>query len=245
MARFFSKQIKITAVIAGFLLLILISIGLLKGRDETTQRASSEPPGTADRGFAFLDLHADSVLTEKVRSRLAETLGSEAVERRTVLDLEVQFPGFLEKYFPDLNELNRRLNFEGGRRVRIEHNTVKLVYRYSTPFDYVELFFSGFTRKPLLFRIRAKGEGSDYLAAIQQKYGQPKVIRWEDGKGRSLLWHLHRDALIFSIFSDQYGDPRFEIMICHVENIEALLATEKKEAERRKTEEERSGRPIF
>lgn len=240
-----AKKIKIASAISGLVLLIIIGIILYKFTDKTTPGSFPAVSDTAVRGFTFLDLHADSILTDKARSRLMEILGSEAVEKNTVLDLEMHHPGFLEKYFSDLNELNKQLNFEGDRRTRIEHDTTKLIYRYSTSFQYVELFFSNYTQKPLLFRIKAKRDGMDYLATLQQKYGEPQAVAWQDQKGRSLFWKLDKDVLILSLFADQYDQPQFEIMICHTENIENLLTTEKKDPRQRKSEKAEAGRKLF
>jgi hypothetical protein len=245
MERIAAKKIKIASVILGLVLLVILLIIVFKTTNKTTPGSSSAISDTTVRGFTFLGLHADSILTDKARDRLMEILGSEAVEKNTVLDLEMHYPGFLEKYFPDLSELNKQLNFEGGRRTRIEHNTTKLIYRYSTSFHYVELFFSNYTQKPLLFRIKAKRDGKDYLATLQQKYGKPQEITWQDQKGKSLFWNRDKDVLILSLFADQYGQPQFEIMICHVGNIEKLLATENKESGQRKSEKAEEGRKLF
>ncbi|MDF1593888.1 MAG: hypothetical protein P1P89_20455 [Desulfobacterales bacterium] len=240
-----SKKIKIASIISGIVLLIIIGIILFKFIDKTTPDSIPTVTDAIVRGFTFLDMHADSILTDSARDRLRKSLGSEAIEKKTVLDLEMHYPGFLENYFPDLNELNKQLNFEGGRRTRIEHNTTKLIYRYSTTFHYVELFFSNYTQKPLLFRVKAKRDGMDYLATLQQKYGEPREVVWQNQKGKSLFWKLDKDVLILSLFVDQYDQPQFEIMICRAENIEELLTTEKKESRQRKTGKTEAGRKLF
>ena len=245
MTRITAKKIKIAAVGLGIFLVVVLLLIVVKSTDKPATGPSSANSDTTVRGFTFLELHAGSTLTDRVRKRLGEILGSEAVENKNVVDLEMHYPGFLEKYFPDLNELNKQLNFEGSRRIRIEHNTIKLIYRFSTTFQYVELFFSNYTQKPLLFRIKAKRDGKDYLATLQQKYGEPRTITWQEQKGKSLYWTQDKDVLILSLFADQYGQPQFEIMICHVGNIEDLLAAEKKESDQRKSEKDAAGRKLF
>jgi len=245
MASMAAKKITIVSVIAGLVLLAVLLIIYFKPTDKTTPGSSAAISDPPVRGFTFLDLHADSTLTDRVRNRLKETLGSEAVENKTVLDLEMHHPGFLERYFPDLSKLNRQLNYEGDRRVRIEHNTTKLIFRYSTSFQYVELFFSNYTQKPLLFRIRAKRDGRDYLETLRQKYGDPQTVDWQDQKGKSVFWNMDKDVMILSLFADQYGQPQFEILICHVENIENLVTTEQKESLQRKSEKAGAGRKLF
>lgn len=230
MAPSTAKKLKIVLILLGLAVLAAAGILIFKPTEQTVPAVSEAGSDETVRGFTFLDLHADSTLTDSVRNRLKDTLGSEAVETKTVLDLEMHYPGFLERHFPALHQLNKRLNYEGPRRVRIEHNTSKLIYRYSTTFHYVELFFSNYTQKPLLFRIRAKRDGKDYLATLEKKYGTARETPWQNQKGKSFSWEIDKDILILSLFTDQYGQPQFEIMICHVGNIEDLLATEKKES---------------
>jgi len=205
--------------------LLLAAVWLIILAVNKPGRETSAPKGPS-QGFPFFGLYADTVLTEEVRDMLGKQLGPVAVETRPILDLETVRPGFLEKNFPALNELNRRLNYEKGLKVRKEHNTVKLIYRYSSSFNYVELFFSGDTLKPLLFRIKAKKDGKDILAILQKKYGTPREIPWEDQDGKSLVWRKDKDVLILSIFSDRYGNPGYEILICHVQNLVLLLRSE-------------------
>jgi len=245
MGPFAAKKIMIASAILGSVLLVILLSILFRSPDKTATVSSADLLGAPVKGFSFLDLHADSILTDDVRNRLKEILGSEAIETNTVLDLELHYPGLLERYFPALYQLNKQLNYEGSRRVRIEHNTTKLIYRYSKAFHYVELFFSNDTRKPLLFRIRAKRDGSDYLATLRQKYGKPQEITWKEQRGKSLFWHRGKDVLILSLFPDQYDQPQFEIMICHVGNIENLLTEEKKEGGGRKSEQVEEGRKLF
>ena len=157
---------------SGLLLLLAIVLLIIMAVNKPDPKTSASTG--ISKGFSFLGLHADTVLTGKIKDMLGKQLGPVAVETKSILDLEMHHPGFLEKNFPALNELNRKLNFEKGLKIRKEHHTVKLIYRYSPSFNYVELFFSGHTLKPLLFRIKAKQDGNDILATIQKKYGAPR-----------------------------------------------------------------------
>lgn len=245
MAALTAKKLKIILILLGLTVLAAAGILIFKPTDQTTPSVSEAGSDEMVRGFTFLDLHADSTFTDSVRNRLKDTLGSEAVERKTVLDLEMHYPGFLEHHFPTLHQLNKRLNYEGPRRVRIEHNSSKLIYRYSTAFHYVELFFSNYTQKPLLFRIRAKRDGRDYLATLEEKYGAARETPWQNQKGKSFSWDIDKDIMILSLFTDQYGQPQFEIMICHVGNIEELLAMEKEETGSSRMKKDREGSRLF
>lgn len=245
MAPLAAKKTAIIALIIASVLIIVLSVIFFRLTNKPASDLSDRVSDLPVRGFTLLDLHADSILTEGVRNRLKETLGSVAVERKTVLDLEMHFPGFLERHFPDLSRLNRQLNYQGDRRIRIEHNTTKLIFRYSATFQYVELFFSNYTGKPLLFRIRAKRDGRDYLDTLRQKYGKPQIVIWQEKKGKSVFWSMDTDVMILSLFADQYEHPQFEIMICRVGNIEDLLAAEKEASDQRKSENAGEGRRLF
>jgi len=227
------------------IVLVLFIAGLLMtacGNDD-----SSLPKTTASspEGFTFLGLHANSFLSNEIKDNLSDKLGSAAIETRTVLDLEMHYNGFLETYLPILHELNQRLNVEKGLPIRIEHHTIKLIYRYASSFNYVELFFSKFTKKPLLFRIRAKKDGTDVVETFRKKYGPPQEIIWQNKEGRSFVWKQSKDELIISLFSDRYDNPRYEIMICHVKNIEALLAAEESKKNQMEKNRARTGESAF
>lgn len=226
-------------------ILILFILFILITACGNLDQESTEKPTGDSKGFTFLDLHANSVLTDKIQDDLAAKLGSAAIETRTTLDLEMHYNGFLETYIRELNELNQRLNFEKGYRIRIEHHTIKLIYRYAASFNYVELFFSNDTKKPLLFRIKAKKDGADIVKTFRNKYGTPEEKIWPNKESRSLVWKKNKDVLVISLFSDRYGNPRYEIMICHVENIEALLAAEEKERKQREKDRSPGGPSAF
>ena len=225
--------------------LVLFMAGLLMTACGNDDSDSPKTPASSPEGFTFLGLHANSILSDEIQDALSDQLGSSAIETRTVLDLEMHYNGFLETYLQDLDELNRRLNFEKGLRIRIEHHTIKLIYRYAASFDYVELFFSNFTKKPLLFRIKAKKDGTDIAETFRKKYGPPQEIIWQNKEGRSFVWKQNKDELIISLFSDRYGNPRYEIMICHVKNIEALLAAEESKKNQMKKNRARTGESAF
>ena len=225
--------------------LVLLMAGLLMTACGNDDSDLPKTPASPPEGFVFLGLHANSILTGELQDNLSDKLGSAAIETRTVLDLEMHYNGFLETYFQDLYELNRRLNFEKGLRIRIEHHTIKLIYRYAASFNYVELFFSNFTKIPLLFRIQAKKDGTDIVETFRKKYGTPQEIIWQNKEGRSFVWKQNKDKLIISLFSDRYGNPRYEIMICHVKNIEALLTTEESKKNQTEKNRTRTGESAF
>jgi hypothetical protein len=174
-------------------------------------------------------------------------LGNDAIEKRSLLNLEINYYGFLQEHFPALQILNIQLNPTSGER--IEHNIVKLMYRYARkknqPFDFVELVFSNYSQLPLLFKINFKTDEANIVETLKSKYGDPRQIDWKDKGGQSMYWDKNNDILIVSLVPDQFGNPEYQIRIFFVENIKALLATESAEKEKQKRQKARSGKTAF
>jgi len=205
------------------------------------------PPAPGPETFTFFDLGRNSVLTEDVREALQQKLGNEATEDRSLIDLEINYKGFLNSYLPDVDGINRRLNDPPGER--IDHKTTKLMYRYArkrgTPFDYIELLFCGYNRLPLVFEIRFKQDELNTVQTLEQKYGSPRIIEWDGGSGETLTWQKEQDVLLVSMVPDQFGQPRYVVRIYFVENLEKLLDIERKNKEARQTKRVQSGRRAF
>ena len=206
---------------------------------------SSQPADT--KSFTFFELGKAARLTNGVRSDLRDKLGRDAIERRSILNLEINQRGFLKTYFPDLAELNEQLNYPPGERV--EHNTVKLMYRYarkkSVPFELVELLFSDYTSNPLLFKINFKVDEANNIETLQEKYGRPEIINWDDENGQSKYWKKSSDLLIVSRIPDRFGNIEHQIVIYFVDNLKRLIETERKEKEEKEQQRARTGKKAF
>ena len=229
------------ALIFSFMLLFFYSCGEKK---ESAENQTAPEPSDS---FTFFDLGRQSTLSKTVRNDLNQRLGRHAIEHRSIIDLDINFYGFLKKYFPSLYSLNQNLNYPPGER--IEHNTVKIMYRYARkkniPFDYVELVFSNYSQQPLLFRINFQKDESDIIETLKTKYGEPLRIDWKDKNGQSMYWEKSNDLLIVSLVPDQFGNPEYQIRIYFVENIKTLLATEKAEREKAGSQRAKSGKTAF
>lgn len=229
------------ALVMGLMLLMFPSCGEKKepAKDPRAQAQSDS--------FTFFDLGKNSRLSKSIRNDLRQRLGRDAIEGRGIIDLEINYYGFLDQYFSSLNELNRQLNSPPGER--IEHNIVKLMYRYARkenlPFDYVELLFSNYSQLPLLFRINFKKDEANIVQTLKSKYGDPRLIDWKNKGGQSTYWDKNNDILIVSLVPDQFGNLEYQISIFFVENIKALLKTESAEKERQESQRAKSGKTAF
>ena len=232
--------------LCAILIIVLIPV-LIACSDSQEPDDSTAPAAVVPETFTVFDLGVNSRLNKKVRQELGNKLGRDAIERRSIMDLEINYTGFLKQYFPDLNELNQRLNFPPGER--IEHNTVKLMYRYATkknvPFDYVELVFSNYTQAPILFKINFREDDAGIINTLESKYGQPQVVNWKEENGQSMYWIKNSDFLIVSRVPDQFGNPRYQIAIYFVKNLEQLIAAEKKDPQEKSLKRTQSGKTAF
>ncbi len=203
--------------------------------------------GAGTRGFTFFELGKATRLTKDVRRDLRDKLGRDAIERRSLLNLEINRKGFLKTYFPELAVLNERLNYPPGERV--EHNTVKLMYRYArkknVPFEFVELLFSEYTSHPLLFKINFKVDEANTMETLQEKYGRPDIIKWDDGNGQSRCWKKGSDVLILSRIPDRFGNIEYQIVIYFFDNLKLLIDTERKEKEEKERQRAKTGKKAF
>jgi hypothetical protein len=228
---------------AQCLAVVILLIGIVACSDDE----NSGPPVPGPETFTFFDLGCNSVLTEDVREALQDKLGNDAVEDRSLIDLEINYKGFINTYLPDVDGINRRLNNPPGER--IDHKTTKLMYRYArkkgVPFDYIELLFCGYNRLPLVFEIRFKQDELNTVQTLEHKYGSPQTIEWDGGSGKTLIWHKDRDVLLVSMVPDQFDQPRYVVRIYFVENLEKLLDIEQKNKEARQTKRAQSGRRAF
>ena len=228
----------------ALLMLLLVSLPIACS-DEEPAKIRSEKPGLET--FTFFELGSNSVLSKDVRKELADRLGRDAIERRSVLNLEINYPGFLKAHFPHLDQLNQKLNWPP--RERIEHNTVKLMYRYAqnknVPFDYVELIFSNYTQTPILFRIHFKKDESNIIKTLKEKYGTPQTIEWKEAPGTSFYWTRADDELIVSLVPDQFGDSEYQIVIYFTANLNQISRTEEAEKEAREQQRTKSGKSAF
>ena len=193
---------------------------------DSKEGAYESGKGAGNSTFTFLGLGADTPLNDARRDRLKERLGSEAMVRRTTIDLEVNRPGFLADHFGDLADLNKQLNWPP--RERVEHAATLLTYRYidaaELPFDKVALIFADPTGRPLLLNAYAGAAGEALLPSLEEKYGVAREIPWEGGHTR--VWTQGEDRLLFTAWRDQYDRPRHTITIYYTANLKALMAIE-------------------
>jgi hypothetical protein len=204
------------------------------------------PAPSGPESFTFFDIGRNSRFSESLRKALAQKLGSDAVERRSIIDLETNYRGFLAAHLPELDSINRRLNHPPGERV--DHEVIKLMYRYArqknAPFNYVELLFDGQYRAPLVFRIRFKVDETGLVEALHAKHGTPLAVAWEKEDGQSLVWLKEQDVLMVSLVPDAFGGADHHITIYFTENLSRWVEFEEA-LKQEKSKKALTGRTAF
>jgi hypothetical protein len=229
------------AILVGCLFQFILSCG------DAGDKSDSATPRKGLESFTFFDIGRNSLFSERLRGDLADRLGNDAIERRSIIDLEINYKGFLRDHLPALDALNRQLNHPPGERV--DHDVIRLMYRYArnknSPFDYVELVFDGQSHKPLVFRMRFRVDETGTVESLRTKYGSPDDVRWGVENSEALVWHKERDVLVLSLLPDKFGVPIYHITLYFTENLEGLIASEQAMKERTSKEKTQSPKSAF
>ncbi len=230
-----------------YALVLALPLLMLSGCGEKKEPATEQKVQEPSESFTFFELGKNSRFSDSVRKDLNRQLGNDAIAKRSLLDLEINYYGFLQEHFPALHTLNIQLN--PPTRARVDHNILKLMYRYARkknlPFEYVELIFSNYTQLPLLFKINFQEDEANVVQTLKTKYGEPRLIDWKNKNGQSMYWQKNNDVLIVSLVPDQFGKPEYQIRIFFVENIQTLLEQEETEREIKEERRVKSGQKAF
>lgn len=218
-------DVKRMAAYARWLLAVLL-LAVAAGCGE-----DAPPPGGGNRladTFTFFGVDANSTAGDALRGTLRGHLGREAVAGKDVLDLRVFSPIDLERVFPELDDLNRRLNPD--LRARKEHAITSLAYRYPQKhypsFTYVRLVFSAHNRHPLLIVIDADDTAQGIPKTLSDKYGPPLVTRLAEPDTTFWSWEKRGDRLIVQKRRNKFDRPEYVIAIFYVARIQELLDAE-------------------
>ena len=231
---------------AGTFLMFIAAL-LTLSCSEQPGTAPSQPATPDGETFTFFEVGRTTILNNHLRRDLKGVLGDVAIESRNIIDLDVNYRGFLKEHFPDIDTVNRQLNSPIGERV--DHNTVKLMYRYArkknVPFDYIEFIFSQYSKTPILINIRFKVDEADTVTNLKNKYGPPNTITWDQSRAKALYWRKDGDLLMVSLIPDQIGIPRYRISIYFTTNLKNLVATEQEADQKRQQPRKESGKTAF
>ena len=219
------KRTRIACTVVPLALLALFIAACGEDPETTVPR----PGPSAVGGFTFFDIGKEIPIDTSRRNSLEKILGDAAVERRGIVNLEMNHKTFLQDHFPDLDSMNRQLNSEIG--LRVKHRIVRLMYRYAKakglPYDLVEIIFSEETSRPLLIRLQFKTGETEALKALEKKYGRPRILEWGRDNAKTRVWQNEGDYLFYSVVPKRGNKVEYWIAIYFTAAIEALIQSEK------------------
>ena len=229
---------------ACLLLQLLVLSAVYACTSEEKLETSQQSPSS---GFTFFGVHQDTAFDKSLRERLVDTLSSDAVEYRSIINLEVVESGFLRQHFPLLDELNRRLNTPPGER--IEYPTIRLMYRWAArkdlPFSYVELLFSDDMRKPLYIKIESILDIEDIFDTLQEKYGEPTLLKLDGGDANIRYWEDNRSVFLAAKLFRRNERPQYRMMIYFTDNLESFILAQEKKRRDQEEKKKQEGRSAF
>lgn len=238
------KQVMNYSGLPRFSILLAAAVLLLVGCGE---KVPEKPVTTMPESFTYMEIGANTVIDGKVRGRLQTALGSEAVDLKTTIYLDLKYKGFLERYYPDLHELNSRLNVNDV--VRKEHPATRISFRNTRSrqsiFDYVELTFENRSRCPLLFKFRSRNDLTELVKSVSRKYGPPSVTSTEEGRGESLRWQLNGDVFVIARFPGRLEKDEYHMIIVYANRINQMLAEEAREERQKEAARNDAERKMF
>jgi len=219
------KRTRILLSLFALALLALLTVACGEDQDTTVPRSG---PGTSG-SFTFFDIGKNTTINASQRKGLEKILGDAAVERRGIVNLEVNYKAFLKDHFPDLDRMHRQLNSEIG--LRVKHRIIRLMYRYAKqkglPYDLVEVIFSEKATKPLLIRLHFKTGADAALKALEEKYGSSRSFEWGRENASSRVWEKEGDYLFYSVVPRRGNKVEYRIAIYYTAAIEAVIQSEK------------------
>jgi len=113
---------KIIKTISFFFIIIMLILFTVSCGDKEETGLPRPAPEDSD-SFTFFNIGKHTIISGNVRKGLNQTLGDDAIEPKNIIDLEINYKGFLKEYFADLDKLNKKLNSPLGERVETFHLT--------------------------------------------------------------------------------------------------------------------------
>ena len=218
--------------LTGFLILALL-VMLTTACSEGPDAPAPRPDLASTGSFTFFNIGKETTLDSGKRDNLENILGDDAIERRGILNLELNHKTFLQDHFPELDRMNRQLNSDIG--LRVKHRIIRLMYRYARqkglPYDLVEIIYAEDTRMPLAIRLHFKTGAVDTLRALEEKYGSPRSFSWGRENASSEVWEKEGDYLFYSVLPKRGDKVEYRVAIYFTAEISKLIQSEQRERE--------------
>ena len=244
-----SRQSKmlIACLLVGLLVLMLTSILALTRPKRDIVRSEAASTEAAPAGFSFFDIHAETILNRRLRDKLAEQLGPDAISRRGPIDLILINAAFTQQHFPEVHRYHRALNpVSGGRR---EHAVTTLTYRRShlegLPFRLIRFVFYQQTGKPLYLVVEPADDDPELFATLQARWGQPERLGGSREGDQALVWRNPDEILCGVSIRRRGGRIERQLRFYFMTNIGHLVAQEQAAEETRRRQADKATQRAF
>ena len=82
-----------------YALVLALPFLMLSGCGDKNEPAADQNVDSQSESFTFFELGKGSRLSDRVRKNLSRQLGNDAIANRSLLDLTINYNGFLQEYF--------------------------------------------------------------------------------------------------------------------------------------------------
>jgi hypothetical protein len=227
-------------LLAGLLVLLLIFAYTLTRTHRDIPRDAADQSAARPEGFSFYDVHRQTVLDRRLRQRLADQLGPDAIAKRGPIDLTVIDLAFTRAHLPAIHQYHQALNPSfGGRR---EHAITTLTYRRAqqqgVPFRLIRMVFDQETGAPLFIVVDPAENDPDLFDTLQSKYGPPVAVGGRQTGNQALIWRRPEETLAGVTIRRRGGRITTQLHFFFTANIADLVAREQAamEAQRRRAD---------
>ena len=205
--------------IAVVALLIMI-VFMNRPRIDIPETSEKIIPG----GIFFAEIGENSVLSREKLKSLRDKFGNNVIESWSPLKIN-DFPeSFYKKFFPDFLEYSTALE---SREIKEKSgkNSIKIKYPYveknSDLYNEIDLTFSGFQKKPMIFRIKGK-KISEITENLNKRFSSPETVSLNNKKYN--IWKKENSILISTIEKDRFETPYIQITIFYISNLKTFFS---------------------
>lgn len=171
------------------------------------------------KGIVFADISEESLLNQSLINRLEENFGNDVLESWSPIVFNDFTDNFYNRFYPKLSKFKKSLESKSLKEASGE-KSIKIRYPYSYKksryFREIELTFSGFNKRPMIFRIKGYNP-KEIIENLNTRFKEPKEIKVDNIDYK--VWKKDTSVLIGILKKDRINEAYLEITIYYLKNI--------------------------